>query len=235
MRGQIEIRGARENNLKNVSLNIPKDRLVVVTGPSGSGKSTLVMDTLLRECQRLYLESLGMITTESINKPKVDAIRGLSPAISVGRQVANRNPRSTVGTVTDIYTLLRILFAKMGTRPCPSCKAVIVPSHDGEVLEEEESGGEPGRIPCPHCGQPVEKWTMAHFSFNKPEGACPTCSGLGQIATLDMESVLDENRSLWDGGVSIWQHDFVIDYQLSVLKAAAAHYGLTIDEHAPIR
>ncbi|MFS8513022.1 MAG: ATP-binding cassette domain-containing protein, partial [Planifilum fulgidum] len=128
MRDHIEVRGAREHNLKNVSLNIPKNQLVVITGPSGSGKSTLVMDTLLRECQRLYLESLGMITAESINKPKVDAIRGLSPAISVGRQAANRNPRSTVGTVTDIYTLVRILFAKAGTRSCPSCGTAIAPS-----------------------------------------------------------------------------------------------------------
>ncbi|MEW9031987.1 MAG: excinuclease ABC subunit UvrA [Planifilum fimeticola] len=231
MRDHIEVRGAREHNLKNVSLNIPKNQLVVVTGPSGSGKSTLIMDTLLRECQRLYLESLGMITAESISKPKVDAIRGLSPAISVGRQAANRNPRSTVGTVTDIYTLVRILFAKAGTRSCPSCGTAIAPSPEGDVPEAEE----PGRIPCPRCGQPVEKWTMAHFSFNKPEGACPACSGLGQIATLDEAAVLDENRSLRDGGVVIWQHDFVIDYQTAILKAAAEHYGFEFDERAPIK
>jgi len=98
-------------------------------------------------------------------------------------------------------------------------------------LEAEE----PGRISCPRCGQPVEKWTMAHFSFNKPEGACPACSGLGQIATLDEAAVLDENRSLRDGGVLIWQHDFVIDYQTAILKEAAAHYGLEFDEHTPIK
>lgn len=235
MAGQIEIRGAREHNLKNVSLNIPKDRLVVVTGPSGSGKSSLVMDTLLRECQRLYLESLGMITTESISKPKVEAIRGLSPAISVGRQAANRNPRSTVGTVTDIYTLIRILYAKAGKRPCPSCGAVMTPAHEGDGPGPEESDGDPGAIFCSHCGEAVKGWTMAHFSFNKPEGACPTCSGLGHIATLDEGAVLDESRSLRDGGVAIWQHDFVIDYQITILKAAAEHYGLTIDEHVPIK
>src|SRR5690606_32012601 len=165
MAGQIEIRGAREHNLKNVSLNIPKDRLVVVTGPSGSGKSSLVMDTLLRECQRLYLESLGMITTESISKPKVEAIRGLSPAISVGRQAADRNPRSTVGTVTDIYTLIRILYAKAGKRPCPSCGAVMTPAHEGDGPGPEESDGDPGAIFCSHCGEAVKGWTMAHFSF----------------------------------------------------------------------
>src|SRR5690606_3688217 len=93
----IEIRGARENNLKNVTLRIPKHQFVVLTGPSGSGKSTLAMDTLQRECQRQYMESMGM-TAEALPKPKVEAIVGLSPSISVGQHVTNRNPRSTVGT-----------------------------------------------------------------------------------------------------------------------------------------
>ncbi|MBW7456804.1 ATP-binding cassette domain-containing protein, partial [Paenibacillus sepulcri] len=93
MNSAIEIRGARENNLKDITLRIPKHKLVVLTGPSGSGKSTLAMDTLQRECQRQYMESMGM-TSEAVAKPKVDAIVGLSPSISVGQHVTNRNPRS---------------------------------------------------------------------------------------------------------------------------------------------
>lgn len=115
MNERIEIRGARENNLRNVTLSIPKNKLVVLTGPSGSGKSTLAMDTLQRECQRQYMESMGM-TSEALPKPKVDAIFGLSPSISVGQHVTNRNPRSTVGTVTDIHSYLRVIYEKLGER-----------------------------------------------------------------------------------------------------------------------
>lgn len=104
MKEVIHIRGARENNLKNVSLDVPKHQLIVVTGPSGSGKSTLAMDILQRECQRQYIESSG-ISSESISKPNVDSINGLSPSISIQQHVTNRNPRSTVGTVTDIIRI----------------------------------------------------------------------------------------------------------------------------------
>jgi len=185
------------------------------------------------------MESLGMITYQT-SKPKVDAIHGLSPSISVGQHITNHNPRSTVGTATDIYTYLRILFAKIGERPCPSCGTTIGPSFEGEVsqngiLDEEESYDTHGMIPCPNCGHPLEKLTMTHFSFNKPEGACITCSGLGQIATLNMDAVIDKNRSLHDGGVLIWQHDFVIEHYTRILKAAAQHYGFSFDEHLPIK
>ncbi|SFJ66480.1 excinuclease ABC subunit A [Thermoflavimicrobium dichotomicum] len=238
MQGNIKIKGARENNLKNISLEIPKYKLVVITGPSGSGKSTLALDTLQRESQRQFMESLGMVTYQA-SKPKVDAIHGLCPSISVGQHITNRNPRSTVGTVTDIYTYLRILFAKIGERPCPSCGTTIEPSFEGEVpqngiLDEEESYHAHGMVHCPNCGHPLEKLTMTHFSFNKPEGACATCSGLGQIATLNMDAVIDGNRSLRGGGVLIW-HDLLIDYHTNILKAAAKHYGFSFDEHLPIK
>ena len=98
MEEYIEIQGARENNLKNLSLKIPKNKLVVLTGISGSGKSTLAFDTLQKECQRQYMASLGMVT-DFLSKPKVDSIKGLSPSISVDQNLTNRNPRSTVGTV----------------------------------------------------------------------------------------------------------------------------------------
>lgn len=111
----IIIRGARLHNLQNVSLAIPKNQLVVFSGLSGSGKSTLAIDTLHREGQRQYMESLGMVTYA--NKPPLDAISGLSPSISVGQGLSNHSPRSTVGTTTEVFTYLRILFARR--RPSP--------------------------------------------------------------------------------------------------------------------
>src|SRR5690348_3656164 len=125
----ITVRGARLHNLKNVSLSIPKNQLVVLTGVSGSGKSTLAFDILHREGQRQYIESLGMAPF-GLAKPPVDAITGLSPSISVDQHLVNRSPRSTVGTVTDIYTYLRVLFARLGHRLCPSCGKDVPPSFD---------------------------------------------------------------------------------------------------------
>ncbi|RAL24182.1 excinuclease ABC subunit UvrA [Thermoflavimicrobium daqui] len=237
MQDKIKIQGARENNLKNISLEIPKYKFIVITGPSGSGKSTLAMDTLQRECQRQYMESMGMIT-DSISKPKVDSIEGLSPSISVGQHITNRNPRSTIGTVTDIYTLLRILFAKLGERSCPSCGILVIPSIEDEVLHNglsEDEIHEPHKmIHCLNCGHSLEKLTMSHFSFNKPEGACETCSGLGHVATLDMSLVFDQEKGLLGGGVLIW-YNSLIKYNVSILKAAAKHYGFHFDVDLPIK
>ncbi|MEH6974955.1 ATP-binding cassette domain-containing protein, partial [Bacillus sp. JJ675] len=173
MKDRIRIQGARENNLKNVSLDIPKHQFVVVTGPSGSGKSTLALDILQRECQRQYMESSGM-SGDSIEKPKVDSIAGLSPSISIGQHAANRNPRSTVGTVTDMYTYLRLVFQKIGERRCRQCQAVIPPaSVDG-----------PETVFCPVCHHPHPPLTKSDFSFNTPDGACPECSGLGTAVEI---------------------------------------------------
>ncbi len=116
----IIIKGAHQNNLKNISLEIPKNKLIAFTGLSGSGKSTLAMETLQRECQRQYMESMGM-TMEIGSRPMVDSIVGLSPAISINQTNTNRNPRSTVGTVTEISPYLRILFSKLGERLCAHC------------------------------------------------------------------------------------------------------------------
>ena len=124
--GIITIKGARLHNLKNVTLSIPKNKLIVFTGLSGSGKSTLAFDTLYKESQRQFMESLGFVTF-GVSRPRVDAITGLSPAISVDQHGTNRSPRSTVGTVTEVYTYLRVLFARLGRRPCPACGAIIPP------------------------------------------------------------------------------------------------------------
>ncbi len=125
---KIVIRGAREHNLKNIDLEIPRDQLVVITGLSGSGKSSLAFDTIYAEGQRRYVESLSAYARqflEQMEKPEVDSIEGLSPAISIEQKTTSKNPRSTVGTVTEIYDYLRVLFARVGVPHCPSCDRVI--------------------------------------------------------------------------------------------------------------
>jgi excinuclease ABC subunit A len=124
MRETISIRGAREHNLKNIDLDIPRNQLVVITGVSGSGKSTLAFDTLFAEGQRRYVESLSAYARqflEQMDKPDVDTIDGLSPAISIEQKTTSKNPRSTVATVTEIYDYLRLLYASIGQAFCPDC------------------------------------------------------------------------------------------------------------------
>ena len=128
MSDSLVIRGAREHNLKNVSLDLPRDRLIVFTGLSGSGKSSLAFDTIYAEGQRRYVESLSSYARQflgQMDKPDVDFIEGLSPAISIDQKSASRNPRSTVGTVTEIYDYLRLLFARIGVPHCPDHDVVI--------------------------------------------------------------------------------------------------------------
>src|SRR6266545_2587875 len=125
---RIVIRGAREHNLKSIDLEIPRDQLVVLTGLSGSGKSSLAFDTIYAEGQRRYVESLSAYARqflEQMEKPDVDSIEGLSPAISIEQKTTSKNPRSTVGTVTEIYDYLRVLFARIGVPHCPQCGDVI--------------------------------------------------------------------------------------------------------------
>ena len=120
----IKIRGAREHNLKNIDVDIPREKLVVLTGLSGSGKSSLAFDTIFAEGQRRYMESLSSYARQflgQMEKPTVDKIEGLSPAISIDQKGTNRNPRSTVGTVTEIYDYFRLLFARIGVVHCPEC------------------------------------------------------------------------------------------------------------------
>ena len=122
MADQIVVRGAREHNLKNVSIELPRDKLIVFTGLSGSGKSSLAFDTIYAEGQRRYVESLSAYARQflgQMDKPDVDLIEGLSPAISIDQKSASRNPRSTVGTITEIYDYLRLLYARIGIQHCP--------------------------------------------------------------------------------------------------------------------
>lgn len=136
---KIIIRGAREHNLKNIDVTIPRNKLVVLTGVSGSGKSTLAFDTLYAEGQRRYVESLSPYARQFLglmNKPDVDSIDGLSPAISIDQKTTSKNPRSTVGTVTEIYDYLRLLFARIGHPHCPLCGDEIRPQSVDEIVEK---------------------------------------------------------------------------------------------------
>ena len=143
---RIFVKGARQHNLKNIDVEIPRDKLVVLTGLSGSGKSSLAFDTIYAEGQRRYVESLSAYARQflgQMDKPDVDYIEGLSPAISIDQKTTNRNPRSTVGTVTEIYDYLRLLFARAG------------------------------RVHCPKCGKPISQQTveqMVDHVMNLPEG-----------------------------------------------------------------
>ncbi|MCR8656442.1 excinuclease ABC subunit UvrA [Paenibacillus endoradicis] len=234
MKDTIYIKGARENNLKNISLSIPKYKLVVLTGPSGSGKSTLAMDTLQRECQRQYMESMGMMA-DTISKPKVEMIEGLSPSISVGQHVTNRNPRSTLGTSTDIYMFVRFIFSRLGVRHCHACNGIITPTFEpNTAIPDEDEYTDHQVIHCPHCHVELEKLGMSHFSFNKPEGACETCSGLGHVATINEATVFNQELSLKDGGVASL-NGVHRDIQTRILVAAGKHYGFEFDPEQPLK
>ncbi len=242
MQDAITIRGARLHNLKNVTLTIPKNKLVVFTGLSGSGKSTLALDTLYREGQRQFMESLGMVTW-ALSKPQVDAIEGLSPSISVDQHLTNHSPRSTVGTVTEVFTYLRILYARLGHRPCPHCGADVPPSYDvdsGAIDDEPADDGmsdsalDVETFPCPHCGKPIPEIGMANFSFNKPAGACPTCTGLGSLLQPNLDALVNPDLSVAAGAVSGW-NKFLVDYNSKILQAAGKHYGFEFDLNLPVK
>ena len=294
MTGYIKVRKAEEHNLKRIDVDIPRDRLVVVTGPSGSGKSTLVFDTIFAEGQRRYVESLSSYARRflgRLDKPKIDSITGLPPAISIEQKGRTRNPRSTVSTSTEIHDYLRLLYANIGTPHCVECGrqmelltaeaaarllldanggqrihilAPVVRGEtgkqedvlqsllesgfarvrvDGEVhdIEELEMDGrkkhdievvvdrlelgqkvrerlissletalETGegsaivsrededdlvfaeQLMCPQCGVQYEKLGPKAFSYNRPDGACPTCNGLGVILSVDPDLVVPD-------------------------------------------
>ena len=139
MEKKIIIKGAREHNLKSVDVEIPKDQLVVFTGLSGSGKSSLAFDTIYAEGQRRYVESLSSYARQFLGimkKPNVDFIEGLSPAISIDQKTTSHNPRSTVGTVTEIYDYMRLLFARIGHPHCPKCGREISRTTKEKIVEE---------------------------------------------------------------------------------------------------
>jgi excinuclease ABC subunit A len=136
---RLVVRGAREHNLKNVSLDVPRDAMIVFTGLSGSGKSSLAFDTIFAEGQRRYVESLSAYARQflgQMDKPDVDFIDGLSPAVSIDQKAAGRNPRSTVGTITEVYDYLRLLFARVGKPHCPVCGRPIARQTPQQIVDQ---------------------------------------------------------------------------------------------------
>ncbi|WP_394923506.1 excinuclease ABC subunit UvrA [uncultured Robinsoniella sp.] len=237
----IRIKGARQNNLKNISVEIPKNKLIVFTGVSGSGKSTLAMETLQRECQRQYMESMGMMM-EIGSRPIVDEIEGLSPAISINQKNTNRNPRSTVGTVTEISPYLRVLFSKIGERHCKHCGKLVTPNFGedtGDIYAElpgqaeDEAEMYEQMVPCPHCQKSITELTASHFSFNKPLGACPVCKGIGVVSIPDIKLLIDKTKSIKEFAVHGWDQVYVDRYGASIANAAR-YYGFDFDLSKPV-
>ena len=226
----IIIKGAREGNLKDISLDIPKNKLVVFTGLSGSGKSTLAIDTIFQECQRQYLEAMGL---QGIQKPKIDSIRNLSPAILITQNEYSKNPRSSVGTATDIYTDLRMIYEKLSTRACPKCNKEIKSSECKEEVEKSE-GEFKVYMYCNHCNHKMDKLTRTHFSYNTREGACKTCQGFGKVLQVIEGNVINEDLSLEAGAVDYWNEAYK-DYQISSLYNAYKHYKIPIKPNTLVK
>ncbi len=227
---EIIIKNATEGNLKNVSLHIPRNKLVVFTGISGSGKSTLAIDVIYNECQRQYLEAIGY---QGIHKPKIGSMHNVSPAIRITQTESNKNPRSTVGTITNIYTEFRMIYEKLGVRTCPNCNEII---SSADCKEELEKNGNDFKVfmYCNHCNYRMEKITRTHFSYNTREGACMTCQGLGKTLKINKDNVVNESLSLEDGAIDFWEQKYK-EYQISTLYSAFKYFGVPIKENSLVK
>lgn len=336
MNKNIVVKGAKEHNLKNIDVEIPRDKMVVLTGLSGSGKSSLAFETIYAEGQRRYVESLSAYARQflgQMEKPDVESIEGLSPAISIDQKTTSRNPRSTVGTVTEVYDYIRLLYARIGVPHCPNCGKEIKPQSvdqivdavkslpertriqvlspvargrkgeyvktfedarkngfvrarvDGEMIELT---GSPMRLDkqkkhtidivvdrlviregmekrlndsvetalqmahglvvidvidgeemmfsqnyaCDDCGINMEELTPRMFSFNTPYGACPTCTGLGNITKIDPALVIpDKSLSIREGAIAAsgWSGTETGSISNMYYEGMAAHYGFSLD------
>ena len=329
----IRVKGAREHNLKNVSVELPRDKFVVITGLSGSGKSSLAFDTIYAEGQRRYMESLNSYARQflgTMDKPDVDSIDGLSPAISIDQKSTSRNPRSTVATVTEIYDYLRLLFARIGVPHCPICgKAVsrrtteaiiqeIIKQYDGhrilllapivknkkgefahipeqyrrlgyarvrvdgvvyaldefpelqksykhsielvvdrlalnseltgrlsqsveqalelgqgivEVLDTDDDQVRTfsQRYACvDHPEEDIPELEPRLFSFNAPQGACPSCTGLGSRMEIDPELVFNDNLTIAEGAIRPYNRVNVDNFYMKKIMAVAEAHGFSV-------
>mgnify|MGYP002746091325 FL=1 len=329
----IRVKGAREHNLKNVSVELPRDKFVVITGLSGSGKSSLAFDTIYAEGQRRYMESLNSYARQflgTMDKPDVDSIDGLSPAISIDQKSTSRNPRSTVATVTEIYDYLRLLFARIGVPHCPICgKAVsrrttetiiqeIIKQYDGhrilllapivknkkgefahipeqyrrlgyarvrvdgvvyaldefpelqksykhsielvvdrlaltselagrlsqsveqalelgqgivEVLDADDDQVRTfsQRYACvDHPEEDIPELEPRLFSFNAPQGACPSCTGLGSRMEIDPELVFNDNLTIAEGAIRPYNRVNVDNFYMKKIMAVAETHGFSV-------
>lgn len=192
----IYIRGAREHNLKNIDISIPRDKFIVFTGLSGSGKSSLAFDTIYAEGQRRYVESLSSYARQflgQMDKPDIDYISGLSPAISIDQKTTSRNPRSTVGTVTEIYDYFRLLFARIGIMHCPKCKKVIQQQSIDEIVDAIMVTGEGTKLQILAPVLREKKGTHQKVFENAKKNGFVRVRVNGEIRDLYEEIVLEKN------------------------------------------
>ncbi|MGL6114850.1 MAG: excinuclease ABC subunit UvrA, partial [Cetobacterium sp.] len=198
MLDKIIIKGAREHNLKNIDVEIPKNKFVVITGVSGSGKSSLAFDTIYSEGQRRYVESLSAYARQFIgqmNKPDVDSIEGLSPAISIEQKTTNKNPRSTVGTVTEVYDYMRLLFAHIGKAHCPICGEIVERQTVDEIIESVKVKSEDGdRIMIISPLLRDKKGTHKNLFLNLMKKGFVRVRVNGEILYLEDDINLDKNK-----------------------------------------
>ena len=199
MQDHIYVKGARENNLKNVDVTIPRDKLVVLTGLSGSGKSSLAFDTIYAEGQRRYVESLSSYARMflgQMEKPDVDYIDGLSPAISIDQKTTSKNPRSTVGTVTEIYDYLRLLWARVGTPHCPICGKEIKQQTIDQIIDQVLELPEATRIQVMAPVIRGKKGEHAKIFEDARRSGYVRCRVDGITYDLSEEIRLEKNKSL---------------------------------------
>lgn len=198
MNDKIVIKGAKVNNLKNVSLEIPRDKLVILTGLSGSGKSSLAFDTLYAEGQRRYVESLSSYARQflgQMDKPNVEYIEGLSPAISIDQKTTSKNPRSTVGTITEIYDYLRLLYARVGIPHCPKCGKEITQQSVDQIVDKIMSNGDKTKIQILSPVVKGRKGTHEKILENIKKNGYVRARIDGEIYDLTEEEVkLDKNK-----------------------------------------
>ncbi|MGH3478556.1 MAG: excinuclease ABC subunit UvrA, partial [Nocardioidaceae bacterium] len=190
----IRVHGARVNNLKDVSVEIPKRRLTVFTGVSGSGKSSLVFDTIAAESQRLINETYSAFVQgfmPTLSRPEVDVLEGLTTAIIVDQERMGANPRSTVGTATDANAMLRILFSRLGQPHIgpPTAFAFNVPTRTASGVMKTEKGGK------------EEKTVVRNAVYQG--GMCPRCEGMGNVSDFDLTALYDDSKSLADGALTV--------------------------------
>src|SRR5437868_6603783 len=246
---ELVVHGAREHNLKDITVRLPRNRLICITGLSGSGKSSLAFDTVYAEGQRRYVESLSAYARQFLQmmeKPDVDHIDGLSPAISIDQKTTSRNPRSTVGTVTEIYDYLRLLYARVGRPHCPICgKPIAGQSLDAivdQVLKLEDGTRFTVNAPVVRDRKGEyrdvfedltrEGFTLAElqpriFSFNAPHGACPRCTGLGSQQEIDPDLLVpDPSVSIDDGALVPWSVGGSSGFYEAVIQAIADRYEI---------
>ena len=335
MNDKLIIKGAKEHNLKNVDVELPRNKLIVFTGLSGSGKSSLAFDTIYAEGQRRYVESLSSYARQFLGmmeKPDVESIEGLSPAISIDQKTTSKNPRSTVGTVTEIYDYLRLLYARIGVPYCPKCgkrikmqtvdqivdqilalkegsriyiMAPVIRGKKGEHIKVLENAVKEGFVrarvdgnicdlteempvmdknkkhdveiivdrlviredirkrvadsvelclkqannlvmvsviggeditfsqsyACVDCGISIEELTPRMFSFNTPYGACPHCTGLGELLKVDPDLVIPDKTKLLSDPTAIkgWGGNSADSVTIMYLKGMCEHYGVDIN------